>query len=197
METNGWLFDLYPLGDRLVLWFITEAGKRLRLEDDFPYCVYLGGPPARLRADSSGPPFFFFFLTFVEFRIANSGAALTVNDMLDEYYEAKIAHRSKDYRKSSIRYLDLIRNTIGTMPPAMVSPGIILDKVGLRGMWIEKRPSAEALLSHLGRIFSMAKVRCGLSANPAAWKDNLGTFFRRKGINACLMHRWTIETSAN
>src|SRR5512135_3000913 len=50
MQTNGWLFDLYPLGDRLVLWFITEAGQRLRLEDDFPYCVYLGGPEARLAA---------------------------------------------------------------------------------------------------------------------------------------------------
>lgn len=50
MQTNGWLFDLYPLGDRLVLWFITEAGQRLRLEDEFPYRIYLGGPPARLAA---------------------------------------------------------------------------------------------------------------------------------------------------
>ncbi len=50
METNGWLFDLYPLGDRLVLWFITEAGARLRLEDEFPYCLYLGGPRERLAA---------------------------------------------------------------------------------------------------------------------------------------------------
>ncbi|MFH1596751.1 MAG: DNA polymerase domain-containing protein, partial [Pseudomonadota bacterium] len=50
METVGWLFDLYPLGDRMVLWFITDAGLRLRLEDDFPYCVYVGGAPNRLRA---------------------------------------------------------------------------------------------------------------------------------------------------
>ncbi len=50
MQTNGWLFDLYPLGDRMVLWFITATGERLRLEDDFPYCLYLGGPQARLRA---------------------------------------------------------------------------------------------------------------------------------------------------
>jgi hypothetical protein len=50
MKTLGWLFDLYPLGDRMVLWFITAAGERLRLEDDFPYCVYLGGPQARLRS---------------------------------------------------------------------------------------------------------------------------------------------------
>jgi DNA polymerase II len=50
METTGWLFDLYPLRDRMVLWFITVAGERLRVEDDFSYCVYLGGPPERLRA---------------------------------------------------------------------------------------------------------------------------------------------------
>jgi hypothetical protein len=42
MKTTGWLFDLYPLGDHMVLWFITETGARLRLEDDFPYCLYLG-----------------------------------------------------------------------------------------------------------------------------------------------------------
>ena len=50
MQTTGWLFDLYPLGDRLVLWFITDTGERLRLADDFPYCVYLSGPETRLAA---------------------------------------------------------------------------------------------------------------------------------------------------
>jgi DNA polymerase elongation subunit (family B) len=50
MQTTGWLFDLYPLHDRMVLWFITPAGERLRLEDDFPYRLYLGGPQARLES---------------------------------------------------------------------------------------------------------------------------------------------------
>ena len=49
MKTIGWLFDLYPLGDRMVLWFITASGQRLRLTADFPYCLYLGGPQARLQ----------------------------------------------------------------------------------------------------------------------------------------------------
>ncbi len=43
METVGWLFDVYPLGDRIVLWFLTPEGGALRLEDAFPYTVYLGG----------------------------------------------------------------------------------------------------------------------------------------------------------
>jgi DNA polymerase-2 len=46
--TTGWLFDLYPLGDRMVLWFITRQGERLRLQDEFPYLVYLAGPRERL-----------------------------------------------------------------------------------------------------------------------------------------------------
>jgi len=50
METTGWLFDLYPRQDRMVLWFLTAAGECRRLEDGFPYCVYLGGAPVRLRA---------------------------------------------------------------------------------------------------------------------------------------------------
>ena len=50
MKTTGWLFDLYPLGDGMVLWFITASGQKLRLEDDFPYCLYLGGPQARLQS---------------------------------------------------------------------------------------------------------------------------------------------------
>jgi DNA polymerase-2 len=43
MQTIGWLFDLYPLGDRIVLWFLTPEGEALRLEDAFPYIVYVGG----------------------------------------------------------------------------------------------------------------------------------------------------------
>ncbi len=50
MDMLAWLFDLYPLQDRMVLWFITNAGERLRLEDEFPYCLYLGGDQARLRS---------------------------------------------------------------------------------------------------------------------------------------------------
>jgi DNA polymerase-2 len=50
MQTTGWLFDLYPLNDRMVLWFITASGQKLRLTDDFPYRLYLGGPQARLQS---------------------------------------------------------------------------------------------------------------------------------------------------
>jgi DNA polymerase elongation subunit (family B) len=54
MQTTGWLFDLYPLDDRMVLWFITASGQKLRLTDDFPYCLYLGGPQAQLKTLARG-----------------------------------------------------------------------------------------------------------------------------------------------
>ncbi len=49
METVGWLFEVYPLGDRMVLWFLTREGEALRLEDAFPYTVYLGGNRGQVR----------------------------------------------------------------------------------------------------------------------------------------------------
>jgi DNA polymerase II len=49
MQTVGWLFDLYPLRDRMVLWFLTPEGAALRLTDAFPYVAYLGGSREKVR----------------------------------------------------------------------------------------------------------------------------------------------------
>ena len=100
---------------------------------------------------------------------------MTVNDILDKYYEAKIAKKSRNYRKSAARFLDRIRDTIGEMPVAMVTPtGDLCDRVGLGKLWTR---SARALSSwtprNPKRIFSMAKVDCGLATNPAAGTINL------------------------
>jgi DNA polymerase elongation subunit (family B) len=54
METVGWLFDLYSLGDRVVLWFLTHEGEALRLEDPFPYTVYVGGNRHQVRRALQG-----------------------------------------------------------------------------------------------------------------------------------------------
>ncbi len=49
MHSIAWLFDLYPLGDRMVLWFLTPEGEALRLTDAFPYTVYVGGKQDQVR----------------------------------------------------------------------------------------------------------------------------------------------------
>jgi integrase len=106
------------------------------------------------------------------------GAAVTVNDILDKYYEAKIAKKSYNYRKSAKRFLKGIHESIGHMPVKMITPAVICDKaalggVPLRKLWVEKHPTATHFHSHLKRIFSMAKAECGLATNPAAYVDNL------------------------
>lgn len=49
MQSRGWLFDLYPARRGIVLWWITEAGERLRLEDPFAPAFYAEGKPQDLK----------------------------------------------------------------------------------------------------------------------------------------------------
>ena len=49
MRTQGWLFDLYPAKRGMVLWWITETGERLRLEDPFTPAFYAEGAVRDLR----------------------------------------------------------------------------------------------------------------------------------------------------
>ena len=44
MKTTGWLFDLYPLGDRMVLWFITATGTGCGWRMIFPTVSIWAGP---------------------------------------------------------------------------------------------------------------------------------------------------------
>lgn len=41
MKVTGWLFDAYTLGDRMIIWIITEQGKAVRLEDQWTYSFYV------------------------------------------------------------------------------------------------------------------------------------------------------------
>ncbi len=43
MEAEGWLLDVYPLHDRMVLWVRTDGGRILRLEDPFRFPIYAAG----------------------------------------------------------------------------------------------------------------------------------------------------------
>jgi len=49
VEANGWLLDVYPLHDRMVLWIRTAEGKLLRLEDRYAFPLYATGPKEVLK----------------------------------------------------------------------------------------------------------------------------------------------------
>jgi len=43
VETQGWLLDVYPLHDRMVLWVRKTEGKLLRFEDPYRFPIYAAG----------------------------------------------------------------------------------------------------------------------------------------------------------
>lgn len=48
-EYTGWLLDLYPNPERVVLWLLCDDGQRRCLYQDFPVTFYAAGPSHRLR----------------------------------------------------------------------------------------------------------------------------------------------------
>jgi DNA polymerase-2 len=49
MQSDGWLFDVYPLQDAMVVWLYQDDGTLLRLEDRFRPRLYARGPREDLR----------------------------------------------------------------------------------------------------------------------------------------------------
>jgi len=106
-------------------------------------------------------------------RDIQAGVAVSVRELAEKYYKAKIAKKSRNYRKSAARFFDHIDKTIGEMPVVMVTPSVICDQAELSKWWVEKYPAAIQLLTHLKRMFSMAMAERTITVNPAAFKDNL------------------------
>src|SRR5262249_48591662 len=106
---------------------------------------------------------------------AARGLAKTVNQVLDEYFDAKVARRSS-HSISAFQYhvANRVRPTIGDMPIQKVNTDIILDIVGLRTLWTDRHTIAQTLHSHLQRIFNFA-IHSGYyhDKNPALWPGHL------------------------
>jgi integrase len=103
------------------------------------------------------------------------GRAKTVREVFDEWYEAKIAHRSHHTRKQVVRrIIRYVLPTIGDMPIQKVDSKTILDTVGLRRLWMEQNPTAVHLHSFMKRMFSFAIAsKYYQGENPVAWVDRL------------------------
>ena len=106
-------------------------------------------------------------------RDIKAGVAVTVRELAEKYYKAKIVKKSRNYRKGAARFFDHIDKTIGEIPVVMVTPSVICDQAELSKWWVEKYPAAIQLLTHLKRMFSMAMAERTITVNPAAFKDNL------------------------
>jgi integrase len=121
------------------------------------------------------------------------GLAKTVNQVVDEYWNAKVTHKSKHYISQATWMLGkYVREMIGDMPIQKVDTNIILDRVGLRKLWTEQHPTATVLHSHLKRMFSLAIANGYYRGdNPAAWVDHLEHILpRTKDVHRAEHHAW-------
>jgi integrase len=67
-----------------------------------------------------------------------------------------------------------VHKPIGEWPIQKVTRNTILEKCGLRKLWMQKNVSARTLLSHLVRMFDLATFNGYFRGeNPAAWKKGL------------------------
>ena len=122
-----------------------------------------------------------------------AGLAKTVNEVVDEYWNAKIAHKSSHYISQSTWMLGkYVREPIGTMPIQKVNTNTILNQVGLRKLWTEQHPTAVILHSHLKRMFSLAIAnKYYRGDNPAAWVGHLEHILpRSKDVHRAEHHSW-------
>jgi len=99
------------------------------------------------------------------------GLAKTVSQVADEYFEAKIARKSAEYREQTERWLKVhVHKPIGHMPVQKIDRNTILEKCGLRDMWTRQHVKAVMLRVHLDRMFKLA-IANGYyhGENPASW----------------------------
>jgi integrase/transcriptional regulator with XRE-family HTH domain len=112
-----------------------------------------------------------------------AGRVRTVTQVVDEYFEQKISHRSKSYRLTTdVRLKKYVHEKIGNMPIQKVDRDIILDVCGLRTLWTLKHPTALSLQSHLERMFNLAIAnKYYVGENPATWEKGLDQILPAKG----------------
>lgn len=73
---DAWLLDLYPERDRIVLWWITQEGRRLRLTQPFQPVFHVDGLETELTADERRR----FFRTLEELPGLQAGDVVTRRD---------------------------------------------------------------------------------------------------------------------
>jgi integrase len=100
------------------------------------------------------------------------GAARTVNQVIDEYLEAKIAGLKPFTQQQTALWLKRwVRDKIGNWPIQKVNQNTILETCELRNLWMNRNPTAKAFQNHLSRIFDLAiEADYYRGKNPATWK---------------------------
>jgi integrase len=103
-----------------------------------------------------------------------AGLMKTVEQVADEYYEARYIGKSDKRRKISRLHLNnYIIATIGKWPIQKVDTNVILEQLGLRELWLQKNPTAGEVQGHLDRMFNYAIHKKYYSGQNPASRDIL------------------------
>jgi integrase len=98
------------------------------------------------------------------------GKARTVRQVIEEYYDSKVAHRALNTRRGARRYLNMVNRAIGDMPIMHVDRHVWFNKLNFVELWVSKNPTAMNVLSQLKQVFELA-IEQGYytDLNPATW----------------------------
>jgi integrase len=112
------------------------------------------------------------------------GLVKTVSQVVDEWFEKKIARKAPRYRNKVFNQLrKWVHPTIGDMPIEKVDTKTILEPTGLGEAWSRINSTAKDVLSCLNRIFNFAsRMKYFHKANPADWQTLLDVLPPREEV---------------
>jgi DNA polymerase-2 len=147
---SGWLFDVYPLKDKMVFWIKTSNGNCIRLEDDWTHSIYIA---ADNRRD-------------LEYLVANVAIQRYIND----YDFVQRLERITDHEKSEVLKLTLADSKKAVALGNVIEDIDYYDKFRLYN--VDVLPPQAYFYEH--DLFPLAKCRVEVKGNGSSsrllWK---------------------------
>jgi integrase len=94
--------------------------------------------------------------------------AMTVSWFVDEFQRKKIAKKKDNTKKSAETYFKLIKEAVGPLPAVRITRHVLIDKLELEKLWVEKHVTCQQLCGYLRRIFEIVQKRFHLAENAGA-----------------------------
>jgi len=116
LTISGWLFDVYPLKDKMIFWVKTAEGKAVRLEDNWSHSIYVaadGKHDLDSLANNSGVKYYVKTVKFVSRyeKMTNGEKSQVLKlTLLDSSKAVKLASliEDNDYRKYRLYNVDVL-----------------------------------------------------------------------------------------
>ena len=116
MTISGWLFDVYPLKDKMIFWVKTTNGKAIRLEDNWSHSIYVAADNKQNLDSLAQNPGVHYYVKNAKFvsryeKITDSEKSqVSKLTLLDSSKAVKLARliESIDYRKYRLYNVDVL-----------------------------------------------------------------------------------------